>query len=550
MATPAYTTDLTLINNAENGTWAEITGYTSGQALTNNDTDYYIQGSGCTSIATAGKTGLKVGFVHDYGSAITFAAGEVLIAWHVLLMGNAMETFANGGLRIGMGSSNGNMNFWYVGGSDFGRNPQGGWEAFAIDPTHTADWTIGSPNGNLQWFGNIPNLASAISKGNPLAMDAMYYGRGDLQSTLGNLGDGFCTFDGMSAENDLNSNRWGLFQNEGGSFTWQGLMSIGTAAASAQFVDSNQVINVNITPNVYSDFNKIEINNTGTFVSWDNILITSLETDRKGPRSPGSLEVVDNPAGESGGLKGVNLESCVFTDMTTFVFQSNCYINNTTFRRCGTVSQGGGIFDGCLFDESPSGTALLVDNIDNIDNCQFTSTGTGHAIELTSDHIQGGVYTLEGTLFTDYATVSGGTGNEAIYNNSGNYITINIVNGGDYPTVKNGAGASTKIVQAVTYTLTGIVSGSEVQIVTQDAYDDGTVNSDEDLYHLENTTIDDGSGRGTTQATYTYSYTADIDIYVYLHKLGYEWTRITDTLISTNKSVPVSQKIDRVYDNP
>ena len=164
-------------------------------------------------------------------------------------------------------------------------------------------------------------------------------------------------------------------------------------------------------------------------------------------------------------------------------------------------------------------------------------------------HIQGGEYTITNCTYTGFATVSGGTRNETIYNNSGNLITL-FIDGGDVPTIRNGDQAFTQIIVATTYTLTGIVSGSEVQIVTQDALDDGTVDADEDLYHLENTTIDDGSGRGTTQTTYSYNYVSDIPIYVYLHKLGYEWTRVVDTLTNTNKSVPVSQPIDRNYLNP
>jgi hypothetical protein len=94
------------------------------------------------------------------------------------------------------------------------------------------------------------------------------------------------------------------------------------------------------------------------------------------------------------------------------------------------------------------------------------------------------------------------------------------------------------------------VSGSEVQIVTQDALDDGSVTSDEDLWHEESVNTIDDPTRPTYKSTYVYNYTADIPIYVYIHKLGYEWLRVTDTLTNENKSVPVSQKVDRVESNP
>ena len=120
------------------------------------------------------------------------------------------------------------------------------------------------------------------------------------------------------------------------------------------------------------------------------------------------------------------------------------------------------------------------------------------------------------------------------------------------PTIRNGTDADTIVQVTTTYTLTGIVSGSEVQIVTQDALDDGTVQADEDLYHLENTTEDDGLGNVpfTTKAVYSYNYISDIPVYIYIHKVGYVWLRIVDTLTNVNKTIPVQQQVDRNYSNP
>jgi hypothetical protein len=231
--------------------------------------------------------------------------------------------------------------------------------------------------------------------------------------------------------------------------------------------------------------------------------------------------------------------------MYTFNFDSNTTLTNCQWQRCNLITQNQATFTGCTFRNSPATSALLSDNIELITDSEFISTDTGHAIELTPAHIQGAAYSVAGLTFTNYAPVSGSSGNEAIYNNSGNLITLNVSDSSGL-TIRNGTDANTFIIQAVTYTLTGVVSGSEVQIVTQDAYEDGVVSGDEDLYHVENTTIDDGSGRGTTKTTYSYNYTGDIPIYVYVHKLGYEWLRIIDDLVSSHKSVPVSQSFDRV----
>ena len=554
MVAPAYATDLSDITLGEElGTWVELADHKGGGAPS-VETDYYIQGNSCISQSTGTSTGTNAGMGFDFGSPIAIKQGDVFTMWQVVLAGNATTSFQQGGLRFGIGSANNAYYFWKVGGEDFGRNPYGGWQNVAVDPTFPPDYTEGSPvAGTYQWFGSLINLKAAISKGNPHGVDPIRWGRGRAICSGGNLGDGYCNFFDLALENDLQANRWGLFQSQAGVYLTKGIIQIGTGhdatatPTSASFFDSNRVITIDNTPRTYRDFNKVEIRNTGTFCYWNNIQMAPVSAG--GSLSRGIFDVVDNPTGESYGYSGLILENCIFADMFDFYFQPNCTSLNTTFRRCGTIRQNSSIFNGCTIINSPSAIALLSNNIENIYNCNFESAGTGHAIELTDAHIQGSSYTLTNTTFTGYAAVSGGTRNEAIYNNSGNLITLYIV-GGDYPSIRNGEDADTIIIQATTYTLTGVVSGSEIQIVPQDWYLDGTVSPDEDLYHLENTTIDDGSGHGTTQATYTYSYTGDIPIYVYILKLGYEWTRVSDTLTNTNKSVPVSQKIDRIYDNP
>ena len=550
MVAPSYTTDLNLISTMEGAsTGDEFVNMTQGGSPV-LDADYFIQGAACHTANQKNKTGLQ-SIAFDYGATISFATGECIFMWQVLLAGNAIELEANGGYRLIAGTDLTNWDSWYVGGSDGFRNPYGGWQNSVAWPSFTPDATNGGA-GAYQWFGSGVNMTSGIQKGNLHGLDYTAYGRGQLIVSGGNLEDGYCTFAGMATQNDLTANRWGLFQEQAGGYLWKGLISIGIAQQepnvnpSASFVDSNRVITVDKTNRTYKDFNKIEIGNTGSYVSWDNILISSVDATGL---SIGDFEVVDDAAGKGNGLLGVNLETCVFTDMNTFIFKPNCFVNNSTFRRCGLVTQSSATFDSCTFDEPSGANGLLVNNIENIDTCDFVSKGTGHAMELTSAHIQDGSYTIENCSYTGFATVSGGTRNEVIYNNSGNDITL-LIDGGDVPSIRNGTNASTDIIVATTYTLTGVVSGSEVQIVTQDALDDGTVSAEEDLFHNENTTVDDGSGRGTTQTTYAYNYVSDIPIYVYLHKLGYEWTRVIDTLTNTNKSVPVSQKTDRNYLNP
>ena len=116
---------------------------------------------------------------------------------------------------------------------------------------------------------------------------------------------------------------------------------------------------------------------------------------------------------------------------------------------------------------------MYVDNLDNVDNCNFYSDGSNHAMELTTAHA-GNSYTLTGCTYTSYATTSGSTGNECIYNNSGGVVTIYVV-GGDQPSIRNGVGASTLLPSSITLTMTvkddagTTVSGAHAYIDNDDA---------------------------------------------------------------------------------
>lgn len=510
MATPSYTTDLTdvVAGREHSGQWYEMSGYTGGGADT-DETDYFIQGTGCVSQSMGGKTGVSVGleYRHAAGDITAFTDNtDLFFFWQVMLAGNAMDTFDQGGLRIYIGSSTGNTYGWKSGGSDFGRNPYGGWQNVAIDPQQTPDYTEGSPTAsNYQNFCSLTNMAAAVSKGNMHALDAIRYGRGEIIMTGGDATDGYCTFTELSAANDANDvsftadttnadatltniddtstlypglaisgtgipgsttiksitnsttvemsanatatntaetitaqpyNSWGLFQGQPGAYLWKGLLSFGQSGTAVDFRDSNANIVLDICPRVYTTFNKIEINNASSRVDWTGVNISS-STDTL-QNSQGSFQVVDSAA-------DVNFDTCVFTDLTTFIFGSGSTIDDTTFRRCGLVTQNDGAFNNCIFEESTASASILSDNPTDLDGCTFVSDGSNHAIEIDTP----GTYNLTNHTFTGYASSDGSTGNEAIYNNSGGAVTLNSSGNTGNLYVRNGTSATTNIVQSV-----------------------------------------------------------------------------------------------------
>jgi hypothetical protein len=279
----------------------------------------------------------------------------------------------------------------------------------------------------------------------------------------------------------------------------------------------------------------IEVINSNSYVDWDGINIQVLNLDTG---SRGWFKMTD-PA-------TVYLSNCTFTDMDKFYFNFSTNpvnIDSTTFRRCATITQNGATFNGCTFSNCTSAICISADDIEKITNCDFISRGTGHAIELT---VSGdGDLILDGNTFTDYVSANGSTGNEAFYNNSGGWITVNIQNSTSIPSVRNGIGSQTTVQLAVTLTLSGLVSGSEVRI--QQAR--GTAPSGTELYHVESVPA---SANGIVEWTYNYSdFGVGYYIDIIVHNIYYTHLRIDDVLLpATNSTIPIQQEEDRWYTNP
>jgi hypothetical protein len=164
-----------------------------------------------------------------------------------------------------------------------------------------------------------------------------------------------------------------------------------------------------------------------------------------------------------------------------------------------------------------------------IQNCTFTSAGTGHALELTT----AGTYSFSGNKFVGYGTA--GTTNAAIYNNSGGAITLNISGGGDSPTVRNGAGASTTIVAAANLSFDGLQTGSEVRVYL------GT--------NPATATEIGGTESSGTLFTISQSYGGQQGFYT-VHALTYNSLYQPITFSGADQTIPIVQSRDRTYFNP
>lgn len=444
MAAPTYATNLTDITTAQSTTGFTAVG--GGGAIT-AETDYYIQDGTCVSKATSAtwdSSGTaRGGVLFNAGTGLTIPTDGAVLTWMYWWGPGVLATKANGGAEVNFGNSTTAYYGQYVSGSDDWAF--GGWRCYPVDPNLTPrDRTVGSPNGTWQYFGWTANVAAAasIGKGNPYGIDVVRYGRCDLVFTNGDLANGYATFLGGADWDNVSTRRLGLLIPQNGAYYWQGLMSLGTTGTAVDFRDANRAIFVANTEKVSSNFNKIDVNNASSRVDWTSISITALGTVARG-----NFEAVANA--------DINISQCVFTDMGTFVFQSNSTIAASTFRRCDQVTAGGAAFSDTLFDSSRATSAVSATTLNIFDNCSFVSDGTGHAVNLGT--ISSSTSMNWNCNDSGYAATNGSTGNETILVNvaASQTLTINVGAGYTIPTYYNtGAGTVSVVSGQVTTTIT------------------------------------------------------------------------------------------------
>lgn len=454
------TTDLTggqtLYADGTTG-WAELPSYSSGGAPS-SETEAFLQGTDCVSQqVSANKTGAASGLNYAVADPTGFVDGtDVFFFWWLFLFPGAINAYNEtvgqtapsqnspgtaSGFFIGIGSSTTNHDWYAVGGSDYGRYPYGGWQNAAIDPGQSASFTDGPPAGSTYSnFGFLPNIASAPSRGQSLVVDAIRYGRGLIQYTGGSPAG---TFDDIADTNDTVANRWGLFQRASGSFLWKGKLELGTTASSLLFTAQNRTINIDDTRQVYTNFNVLEINNSASVITFNNITINKLRyiDTLSFDNSKGNF-LVNNGA-------TVSLDGCTFGDMNTFVFGANTTVVSTSFLRCAQVTQGSATITSCDFINGTGTISLSVNSLTDVQTCSFTSDGSNHAVEFTGtvpseytwNHTSSGY--LAGSL-GDFTT--GTNVNATLYINpsatSTTDLILNIPTGITVPSIRFGANYS------------------------------------------------------------------------------------------------------------
>jgi hypothetical protein len=426
MAAPSYTTDLTEFW-LEGATTVTAIG-TGGASLGNPETDFFIQGTDC--ISKGAWTNDTKGFIIDaLGTTFTVPTDGAVIGFAVYTAAGSLDTQSNGGFRMIIGSDDGAYDEFYIGGKD--TLAYDSWVPYAIDPnTATAD--VANGGGTERWVGVLAYLptTSGPTKGAPIAMDAIRYGRGRIDYTVGD-GTTPATFDGAEAVGNVVGTRWGLLELQNGAFQTQGFHSIGTSGTAVDFRDADKVLfwrrlTNNLTDDAVSAaFNRVEIINSGSNCDMTNIIWTSLGTRARGQfiHTAGTCDLV----------------ACQFFDWDTFTFIAATVANDCVFTGCRAITAPGSDLSGSSIitpDIAANTSGLIWDVATDpdglLDNMTFTKTsGTAHhAIEFGTTIPTAANYTLRGCAFgTDFSNSKPGTTGDETFHflDTTGTITLNLV---------------------------------------------------------------------------------------------------------------------------
>lgn len=438
MAAPSYVSDLSTINDGS-GTFTEPAGALLG-SLSNADTENFIQSTSCCSKST-GASGAPAlaGAGFQAGAGQSISSPNAFYAWVFVGGGGLIDTLANGGIRLIIGQDLNNYRYWYVDGNDY--FPYIGWQCIAIETDNAvvaATGSQGSPSATKQYFGVNFNCKINISKGNPMAVDALRWGR-SITITAGDQANGYATFAGIASYNDSINNRFGQFQGIPGGYQLQGRLALGSAGTAVDFRDSNTSIVTAISRKVAASFNAIEILNASSRVDWDSVSWSAL-----GTVSRGTFTVTDNA--------DVNITGCSFTNLSTFSLLGATDILSSIFRLCDTVTAPGSNLTGSQFlvPRVAADTSAVVWNA-NVDpdgklNSTVFSKGANahHAIEFGTSSPT--TMTLRGIAFSGFNAAHGNNDSTLRFLRTTGTITVNLIGCSGNITYKKEAGATVNFV--------------------------------------------------------------------------------------------------------
>jgi hypothetical protein len=502
----------------------------------------FLYGSNSFAGLYSNKSGYQY---YDIGAAnvLDFTANtgsekdQFIFIWVMVRILGVIETIANKGLSIRIGTSLTDYREYIIAGSDDTNGWGGEWKCFVIDPNKPGSINdAGTFNvASVRYFGVYINN-TVLEAGDCIFIDQISVGKGlriTGTSTTGwkDVVD-YCT--------DYPNRAWGMFTEKEGIYFVQGKIYIGntTQTANVSFKDSGRIIQWAKSEYYYSGgwvtsypigACGIEIQDAASYTTeFEDGILVGTDKGRAGSQFTGNsiLNVLLDLYGGNNAGSTTKLYGTGFKDLTgtlTWGNDSDHLFYSGIINRCNQFNPiGAPVLRNCTFAETNDTDAGLLwnENID-IKDCNFIANTLGAAIEMPS--AAGTPYNYDNLQF------SGNTYD--VYNSSGSALTVGKTNTSNPNTSE---GSSVTFTQSISLTM--VVKNESAQaIVGAYAYID---DNNESPYILNTTTNGDGvAATGYTGSTISGSTWR-------VRKYGYKYYKQLVDIESSNISIPITLILD------
>lgn len=529
-------------DTALGGTWNE-----DGAGADSFTTDTFLYGTQSFAGAYSAKAGFQY-FDIGTGNLLNFDTGgneegQFIWMWINCPTIGLLESKANNGLSIRIGSSLSDYNDYLIAGSDDANGWLGDWKCFVMDPTMTPTSTNGSCDLTAIRYMGVWIDAASLAKGDNIFIDQIAVGTGlkvtGTSTTAWKDVVDYCT--------DYANRAFGMFTEKEGVYYMQGGITIGDTAqgAATSFADAGRVIQfaksqywtgsawVSTYP-ADACFINIEDNASYSTTFQDGVLVGS-DNGRSGSLINGQADQATSLSlhGGSNASSATLLYGSTLKNLTGALqlgASSNHKLYGVSIVKCAQFDPvGAPQLRNMIFAETADvDAALLWNESIDIASSAFIANTVGAAIEMPS--AAGSPYAY------DSLTFSGNTND--VLNSSGSAVTVN-KNAGSNPSTYEGSAVTFSA--SFSHVIEGLELNTEVTYVTAD--------TSTELFHVEEATVSDGNGKYKT--TYTHSGGTNVDILI--HHVNYQ-PDVSNiyglTLPSADATVKVQMFADPNYANP
>jgi len=428
------------------------TGSSGGQWGLSPTEDSANKKEGVASICDCLKSAGDNNWVFTPTSSVDLSGTKHLRIWMILTHGGLINTYANGGIQIGITDGT-NTGYWYVGGKD---SYPGGWHNFVVDTSKVVD--AGTKPTNMNAITAITirvNLTGLGKNVDNIWVDNLCVCDGLI--TYGdNVGEYYDFEDIFSICDDPSIGGWGILTKKVGTYCLVGSLDIGDSASSSgtKFQAKSQVVVFENRPNKNDTLSNINANlmnitvvdnGTGTteFILGEKSGTQGISGCTVRTQDPAQIAKFDIIATDTD-ISDFKLYGSTVLDAGSISLPTNGVNKealNCNFEKCGQVAADTCVVKYCNFisaDTAVDAAVLINDDPHYVTDCNFISCDKAIEIDTLGD----GTYDFTNLKFSGSITAD-------VNNTCGSSLTVNKLGTSD-PTSYTGS----TVVFAATVTLT------------------------------------------------------------------------------------------------